>query len=153
MSTTGRLEAIWIKRARRGVMDPVRDATLVAGSGIEGDANQGGRRQVTVIEREVFDRLEAELDPPVEPVMRRANLMVSGVVLEETRDRILRIGDCAIRIGGETRPCNRMDEAVPGLRDALKADWRGGVYGVVTEGGEIAVGDEVRLEAAEDAPP
>ena len=47
----GRLEAIWIKRAKRGVMDPVSRATLVADRGITGNANQGGRRQVTIIEQ------------------------------------------------------------------------------------------------------
>ena len=42
----GRLEAIWIKRAKRGVMDPALHATLIADRGITGNANQGGRRQL-----------------------------------------------------------------------------------------------------------
>jgi MOSC domain-containing protein YiiM len=80
--------------------------------------------------------------------MRRANLMVSGVRLQDTRFQILRVGDCAIELRGETRPCERMDEAHQGLRKALEEGWGGGVFGRVIQGGEIRVGDEVWLEAA-----
>jgi MOSC domain-containing protein YiiM len=148
----GRLEAIWIKRAKRGPMDPATAATLVEGQGLAGNANQGGTRQVTVIEQEVFDRLRATLDARVDPPMRRANLMVSGVRLEDSRGRTLRIGACRIELVGETRPCERMDEALPGLRRALEPHWGGGAYGRVVTGGEIRVGDEVWLEATAAAP-
>ncbi len=144
---SGRLEAIWTKRAHRGVMDPAERATLVADEGIEGDANFGRRkRQVTVIEKEVFDRIRQEL-PDVEPSMRRANLMVSGIRLKDTRDHILSLGDVRILLHGETRPCERMDEQVEGLTAALDADWRGGAHGVVLDDGEIRVGDLASLAA------
>ena len=48
----GELKAIWIKRAKRGPMDARERARLIAGRGIEGNANQGGRRQVTLIDLE-----------------------------------------------------------------------------------------------------
>ncbi len=140
---TGLLEAIWIKRAHRGPMDPVSTGTLVAGRGLVGNADQGRRRQVTIIEQEVWQRLMRELGASVSPSARRANLMVSGIRLAETRDRIIRIGSSQLRIAGETRPCERMDEALPGLRTALGFDWAGGVFAEVLDDGEIAVGDEV----------
>ena len=142
----GQLKAIWIKRAKRGPMDPHESAVLVADQGIEGNANLGGRRQVTIIEEEMWQGLMDELDSDLPPTTRRANLMVSGFPLKDSRYRILRIGDCRIKIMGETKPCNRMEEALEGLRSAMFPDWRGGAYGEVLEGGEIRVGDEVEWE-------
>jgi MOSC domain-containing protein YiiM len=145
MAEQGRLEAIWIKRARRGPMDPARQAQLITGQGMVGNANWGGRRQVTIIAREAWDALRAELGPAVLPIVRRANLMVSGVDLRRTRGCTIEIGSVRILVHGEMRPCNLMEETVPGLEAAMERDWRGGVYGAVADGGTITVGDPVRL--------
>ena len=142
----GQLEAIWIKRAHRGPMDSVETGTLVAGRGLAGNADQERRRQVTLIEREVWERLMVEVGGSISPAARRANLMVSGITIAETRERVLRVGACRLRVGGETRPCERMDEALPGLRDAMGRNWGGGVFAEVLDDGEIAVGDEVEWE-------
>lgn len=142
----GRVEGIWLKRAVRGPMDPTEEASLVAGKGIDGDANFGrSKRQVTIIEREAFDEVRKAL-PEAEPGMRRANFMVSGLRLEGTRDHVLTLGGVRVHIHGETRPCERMDAQCPGLTAALEPAWRGGVYGVVLEDGPVRVGDRATLE-------
>lgn len=143
MNETGRLEAVWVKRFKRGPMDPKSAARLIAGRGIEENANQGGTRQVTVIATEAWERVAADLGRAVDHSWRRANLLVSGVDLEKSRGKLLSVGPVRLLIQGETRPCGRMDEACAGLRSALSPEWRGGVYAEVLDDGEITVGDNV----------
>lgn len=149
MVTSGRLERIWVKRSRKGVMDPADSARLLPDHGLEGNPRHGSRRQVTIIEAEAWEEMMRELGADVDPSARRANLLVSGVRLRDTRGRLLLVGECAIEIGGETRPCERMDDALPGLREAMKPDWRGGVFGRVLVGGMVRVGDRVELRTEE----
>jgi MOSC domain-containing protein YiiM len=142
----GRLSAIWLKRFKRGPMDPRETATLVPGRGLAGNANQGGRRQVILISEEGWTEAVDALGDRVDPATRRANLMVSGVKLEATRGKVLRVGLCRLRIWSECAPCKQMDEARPGLRSALRPHWRGGACAEVLEGGEIRVGDAIAWE-------
>jgi MOSC domain-containing protein YiiM len=142
------LHQIWIKRVRGGPMDPAGTATLVAGRGIAGNADQGGRRQVTVMDLERWQELMDLLAGDLETGARRANLVVDALDLFDTRGRILRIGRTRLRILGETRPCERMEEMLPRLQAAMRERWGGGVFAEVIEGGDISVGDEVVLEYA-----
>lgn len=148
----GRLDAIWLKRAHRGPMDEVREATAVAGRGLAGSVDRSRRRQVTIISREVWQQVMAELGADTPPSSRRANLMVSGIELANTRGRTLRVGGVRLAIGGETTPCERMDEALPGLRAALRPEWGGGVFAQVLDDGIITVGDAVSWEPAPERP-
>lgn len=145
-TTDGAVAAIWIKPARRGLMDAAASAELVTDRGLLGSANQGGRRQVTIIEEESWHAMMAELGAALPPSVRRANIMVRGVRLKRSRGSTLRIGDCVLEVMGETRPCERMDEALPGLKHAMSPDWRGGVFARVVRGGSVTVGDRVVLQ-------
>jgi MOSC domain-containing protein YiiM len=139
----GQLEAIWLKRMRGGPMDPVEQATTKAKHGLVGNANQGGKRQVTLFEQEIWQDVASQFEASLDPSIRRANLLVSGIRLANTRNRVLRIGNCRIHIWGETKPCELMDEAHSGLKEALADNWGGGAYGEVLDDGEIKVGDPV----------
>ena len=141
---SGRLEQIWTKRFHRGPMEPVSTARLQVGRGLADNADFGGKRQITLISRERWESITNAMDVVLDPILRRANLLVSGINLQESRNRVIRIGPCRIRLAGETKPCERMDLAHPGLCAALDSDWNGGAYGEVLDGGEITINDEVR---------
>jgi MOSC domain-containing protein YiiM len=142
----GRVERIWLKRMKGGPMDPQERATLVAGRGLLGNANQGGKRQVTILSKETWERITATLSEAPDAAVRRANLLVSGIDLASSRGRVLRIGGQRLRINGETRPCEQMEDAARGLQAGLAEPWGGGVFAEALDDGEIAIGDEVRLE-------
>ena len=124
-------------------MDAATQATLVAGRGIVGNADQRGRRQVTIVDRERWHELMDLLGADLETSARRANLVIDSLDLFDSRGKTLRVGRTRLRILGETRPCERMEEALPGLEAAMRERWGGGVFAEVVEGGEICVGDEV----------
>lgn len=145
--STGTLQAIWIKRMRGGPMDAVPSARLRAGRGIVGNADQGGRRQFALLAEEAWEALMRDLGRSLPASARRANLLVRGLDLRDGRGRIVRIGVCRVRIVGETKPCSRMDEACPGLKEAMWPQWNGGAFGEVLDDGPIVVGDAVEWTA------
>jgi putative hydrolase of the HAD superfamily len=140
----GKLEGIWTKRAHGAPMDARMTALAVPGKGLEGCANGSRVRQVTLIEREVWQALMQNLGASAPPSSRRANLMVSGIALANSRGRLLRIGSVVLRIAGETKPCEQMDAVVPGLQERMYSHWSGGAFAEVLTGGVLTLGDSVQ---------
>jgi len=145
----GTLERIWIKRNKRGLMDPVPRAQLLEDRGIVTNANQGGRRQVTLLEAERWSAHMTALGASLDPSVRRANLLVRNLSLAGKRGQILRVGYTRLQITGETKPCHQMDEVLPGLQAVMRPDWGGGAFAVVLHGGSIGIGDDVDWEIDE----
>jgi len=125
----------------------VSSATFDEGRGVRDSANYGGRRHVTIISSERWSELMNELGASIDPAARRANLLVSGMDLENSRGRELQVGSCLLLIGGETRPCERMEEALTGLQEAMRSRWGGGAWAEIVRGGTVALGDEVQWAA------
>jgi MOSC domain-containing protein YiiM len=136
-------------------METLTAAEVGPDYGIFGDsrgkrrANGDDRFQVTLVAHEDWQAALAEIGESVDWTTRRANLLVEGVALPHCAGVRIRIGpDVLLETTMETDPCSRMDEASPGLRAALTPDWRGGARARVLASGIIAIGDEVRIEAA-----
>jgi MOSC domain-containing protein YiiM len=143
----GTLLQIARKSASRAPMELLHSVELTVLDGLEGDSRGRSKtRQVTVLSQDSWDRACEELGVKLLWTARRANFLITGVDLAYTAGMYLRIGDVILKITGETKPCERMDEAHLGLQERLEPAWRGGVTCQVIHGGEISVGDTVILE-------
>jgi MOSC domain-containing protein YiiM len=141
----------------RGPIETLDHVSVSTVGGLQGDFRGAmkpggkGRRQVSLVEAESWDAAMADLRLDAEDILpwhaRRANLLIRGLRLPREAGTVIAIGaSLRIEVTQECDPCSRMDELRPGLKAALLPDWRGGVLGKVLTDGEIAVGDEIRIE-------
>jgi MOSC domain-containing protein YiiM len=144
---SGRLLAIAWKRKPRAAMESAAEAVVAEETGIAGDFRGSAEdRQLTIVFAEDLAAACRDLQADVPWTHRRANLLVTGLANPKRAGGVVRIGDVALAITGETAPCSRMEEQQAGLRAALSPDWRGGVTTRVLQGGAIRIGDAVTLE-------
>lgn len=145
---SARLARIFLRPSARTPIREVSEAVAEVGTGLKDDHAGSGKRQVTLLSREAWERACAELGQDLCPSARRANLLVEGIDLSETRGQRLQIGSVILEIAGETRPCELLDDVELGLEAVLRSEWRGGAYARVLEGGPLRVGDGVLLLTA-----
>lgn len=149
----GRLIGIARRSAHRAPMEEVSSGTITLEAGLIGDHKglKFPKRAITVLAKEDWLKALAELESQsaqrLNWTARRANLFVEGIVLPKGRGGVLRVGPVLLEVTYPTQPCQRMDEAHPGLLKALHPDWRGGVTCRVLEPGAIRLGDAVEVVA------
>lgn len=152
LDQTGRIAGIARHAFPKAPMETIDHARVTLEGGIAGDyrgAMKGKpyKRQVSLIEAEDWAAAMDQVGHSIPWEQRRANLLVEGLGLPQTVGTRLRIGaDVVLEVRCETDPCERMEALAVGLRAALTPDWRGGVCTMVIAPGEIAVGDEIRIE-------
>jgi MOSC domain-containing protein YiiM len=135
--SVGTLAGIARRAFPGAAMEVIERAHLSIALGVTGDARgivkpEKNRRQVSLIELADWRAATAEIGAEVEWQLRRANLLVDGLDLPQRPGAILRIGATArIEVTMECDPCIRMEQVAPGLMEALRPDWRGGVLGRV----------------------
>ena len=158
----GRLEAIVLRPRRGAPAIRVERARVLEGRGLEGDrsaqratGSARSRRQVTLVQAEHLPVIAALAGhDAVAPEELRRNFVVSGVNLIAARalfaDRpiVVRIGnDVILEITGPCEPCSKMEAALgPGGFNAMRG--HGGMTARVLAGGEVAVGDAIRVAVA-----
>ncbi len=151
-TSTGTLIGIARAAAARAPMEEIDQGLITSERGLEGD-HKGAKfpnRRITMLAQEAWEAALADLAGPAGAVelwwtARRANLYVEGVALPQVRSALVHIGPVLLEVTGPTHPCQRMDEACPGLMDALRPGWRGGVTCRVLKGGLVVLGDVVTV--------
>ena len=145
MHTLGTVKGIAVRDASRAPMKEQQLVEVTLQHGIVQDYRGTGLRQVSFLDLGQWQEVLDELGIDLPWYTRRANVLIEGIDLPATVGWRLQVGACRFAIGGETTPCDRMDELQPGLRRILTPALRGGVWGKVLQGGVLHVGDEVHV--------
>ena len=145
MHTLGTVKGIAVRDASRAPMKEQQQVEVTLQHGIVQDYRGTGLRQVTFLDLGQWQEVLEELGIDLPWYTRRANVLIEGIDLPATVGWRLQVGACRFAIGGETTPCDRMDELQPGLRRILTPALRGGVWGKVLQVGVLHVGDEVHV--------
>lgn len=143
----GTLNGIAKREKSRAPMETLEEATISIDKGLEGDCKgmRFPQRQLTILAIEDWKAvLELIGGIDLDWTVRRANLLVSGIILPRGRGSQIAIGDVVVEVRDQTSPCQQMENAHTGLRKALSGDWRGGVSCRVISGGNIKIGDSVK---------
>jgi MOSC domain-containing protein YiiM len=145
---------ISLRPGEKRPLEEVSNAMVDEIRGLLGDfrsANTKKReRQLTILFRGGWEAACAQLRVDLPWTTRRANLYIEGLCPSpDMVGMYLCIGpNLVLKITGETKPCIRMDEAHPGLKEVLDLDWRAGITCEVVRGGGVVLGDPVELKAA-----
>jgi MOSC domain-containing protein YiiM len=134
-----------VKATSGGLMERRESIVIYQETGIVGDYHARGARQVTVLFKGSWEAACAELGVEMPWTTRRANVYVDGILPTDCVDKHLQIGNVLLEVTGETRPCDIMEAAQPGLRAALQPEWRGGVTCRVLQSGTVQCGDAVKI--------
>jgi hypothetical protein len=144
----GTVEAIVLAPAAEAPLRSVEVAQAIAGRGLEGDryadgagtfsAGGGRGHDLTLVAAEVLEEVG------LGAVDARRNLIVRGIDLDALRGRRFSVG--AVECLGQRRcePCAHLERLTrPGVLRALVH--RGGLRADILRGGELRVGDPVRV--------
>ncbi|MEM7743343.1 MAG: MOSC domain-containing protein [Pseudomonadota bacterium] len=147
---SGKLLSIHITPAKSQPMQRLESANLIAGQGIEGDRyllgtgtysiKPGEDRQITLIEREMLDRVAADDGQEISVDDHRRNLTVEGVPLQHLVGLRFRVGNVILEGVRINQPCKYLNLMLK--RDVYMALWnRSGLNAKIIEGGTIRSGD------------
>ena len=148
MPQVGRIEWIGIRPLKRGDVQEVDRIEVTTAAGITGDhySKSGGKRMVTLIQKEHIQAVSQILRKEVSPDELRRNIVVSGINLLALHDQRFRVGSMILKGTGYCHPCSRMEDNLgKGGYHAMRG--HGGITAVVEESGEAKLGDEVQYIA------
>lgn len=123
------------------------EAEALAERGVTGDyraAGAGGRRQVTLIQKEHLEVIGVLLGrDAVDPRLTRRNLVVSGINVLALKGQRFTVGSTVLEGTGPCEPCSKMEAALgEGGYNAMRG--HGGITARIVVGGVLRLGDAVR---------
>jgi MOSC domain-containing protein YiiM len=144
----GVVEQIVVRPVREELPIRVASVEAHAGRGLEGDCYLAAEprerkgKDLTLIEAEALEALEAETGIRLSHVESRRNVLTRGIRLNELVGKRFRVGgvECVGVVLNE--PCNHLESLTQrGVMRGLVH--RGGLRADIVAGGTIAVGDEL----------
>jgi MOSC domain-containing protein YiiM len=155
----GQVEAIHVALSAGATMQPLAEVEAVAGVGLAGDRyftglgfysarpTDPGAREVTLLEAEVLDRLNAEHGIVLSVGEHRRNLTTRGVRLDALLGHRFRVGEVLLEGVKDCPPCDHLEQLVgkPVLQPLVKC---GGLRARVLVGGTIRLGDAIAQETS-----
>lgn len=154
VNSAGRVASLHMHPAKSGQpLTAVDELEVVADQGIVGNGRYFGRvssktgrpgkRQVTLIEREVIAGHAAALGREfIAPGAVRANIETTGIDLVSLIGRKVTVGGAILLFYEARTPCEKMDRICAGLRAAME-NQKQGVLAQVVQAGAIRLGDLV----------
>ncbi len=144
----GTVEWMGLRPATRQPMQVVNEAYARIGTGLDGDrykGNPGSKRQVTLMQAEHLSVVGSFLgQKPVDPLLIRRNIIVSGINLLALKGKRFRIGEAELEYSGECHPCSRMEKNLgSGGYNAMRQ--HGGILARVVREGTIKVGNQLEV--------
>lgn len=129
---------------------PVISDQVVAieNKGLDGDRSKGGKRQVTLIQKEHIAAVASFLGKSsIDFTLTRRNILVEGINLLALKGKQFQIGEAILEYSGECHPCSRMEDALGyGGYNAMRG--HGGITAKIIKTGLISVGDSVVVLSA-----
>jgi MOSC domain-containing protein YiiM len=143
-------KVVWIgiRPERKAAVEP--QSSVYADNehgGLTGDHNTRPNRQVTLISKEMLDKVAQRLNIPyADPALTRRNILISGLNFDLKEGTIVQVGNAVLEVTGPCLPCERMEENFGSGGRVAMAD-AGGLTARILVSGSISVGDVVDLVA------
>ena len=155
-----RLIGIALRSSKMAPLVEVEEAKITFEDGLVGDSRSKSskeKRRITILSQEQWEDACREVGAQLPWYTRRANLCVTGIRFGSHhigQVMYLYMGNVAevvLEVTGETTPCQRMDEAFPGLQQALARDGRGGITCKLLRHGSIRRDTKVYFDGLSSA--
>ena len=144
----GKVNFISVRPERKTLPNILEKVNISVENGLEGDhfSGRSRKRQVTLIQAEHLNVVASILGKDkIDPLLTRRNIVVSGVNLLSFKNMQFQVGDDVIlEMTGACHPCSQMETNFgEGGYNAMRG--HGGITAKVIQGGEIKIGDKIKL--------